>query len=135
MPKKVICPTCHTSVQPVRGAYGWRYACCGLVGWNGKPLQSPATLFMRRRAHDVFDRLWQHGYMRRGTAYHWLAQQLGCPEPEAHMSVMNYNRARQTVFLAFNKLREFGDPWAAKMTVHEVLREARANPKVELTPL
>lgn len=87
-----ICPRCRRPVPGRPTQYGPRHECCGLRSWNGKPLVDPAVLKAREACHEIFDRLWQggkqHGKARRNDCYRYMAEQLGMPEPEIHMSVM-----------------------------------------------
>jgi hypothetical protein len=46
----------------------------------------------RTSAHAVFDPLWQSGRMRRTEAYVWLADQLGVPFEQAHISMFDVNQ-------------------------------------------
>lgn len=107
--RSVFCPRCGEHVHGKQGTYGRLYECCGLRGWNGKPLEQPATLAARRRAHDVFDCLWTRGHMSRSAAYRWLSEALGVEEVDAHMSVMDRNTAERVADLSSAKLRELGD--------------------------
>lgn len=55
---------------------------------DGRPLGTPATAELRsarKRAHDLFDRLWQGRFMTRSQAYSWLADTLGVHQRDAHI--------------------------------------------------
>jgi len=72
---------------------------------------------LKDQAHKYFDQLWQHKYLTRQQAYDWLAQQLGVPEPQAHMSTMDIEMCKQVVenaIMVLNDMRrldlDWGDP-------------------------
>lgn len=52
---------------------------------------------LKDQAHKYFDQLWKFKYLTREEAYVWLAQQLGVPEPQAHMAKMNEEMCKQVV--------------------------------------
>lgn len=104
-----FCPKCGAEAERRRTRYGLRDACCGLHGWDGKPLVSPAVHAARRHCHAVVDPLWQTAETAyeiaeppgtpardeavrrirkaaRGRTYAFIAVRLGIPEPEAHMA-------------------------------------------------
>lgn len=103
------CPLCGRRARREKTQFGLRDSCCGLHGWDGKPLVSQAVHNARNHCHRVFDPLWQtaetlyelreapgteeHDRLvarlrrtQRNRAYRWLAAMLQLPEPEVHMS-------------------------------------------------
>jgi ssDNA-binding Zn-finger/Zn-ribbon topoisomerase 1 len=91
--------SCHECGAPMHlkvGKYGLFYSCSrfplcdGIHGAHesGKPLGIPAdkpTREARIRAHAAFDKLWQGGAMKRGSAYGWLAQAMGLSRDNCHI--------------------------------------------------
>lgn len=68
-------------------------ACQGAHGAkpDGSPMGIPAhwsVRAIRRKAHSVFDLLWdpRRGMMSRGAAYHWLQGAMKMSEHDAHIS-------------------------------------------------
>jgi hypothetical protein len=50
----------------------------------------------RRKAHEVFDRIWKDGHLKRGQAYAWLHKQLGWKEAP-HMEYMTIEQCQQVI--------------------------------------
>lgn len=82
------CPICGNRARRSETRYGPRYDCCGLTAWGNKQLTDKETRQARRNAHAAFDPIWQDGLVSRNRAYHLLADELGVPEPRAHMNDM-----------------------------------------------
>jgi hypothetical protein len=40
---------------------------------------------LRRKVHDLFDRRWKSGSMKRQEAYRWLAEKMGMPYERCHV--------------------------------------------------
>lgn len=81
----------------------WRCDCGAYVGCHpgtANPLGYPAgptTRMARSAAHAAFDPLWKSGKMRRSQAYKWLAERLGIPASETHISWMDAATAKRVV--------------------------------------
>jgi hypothetical protein len=81
----------------------WLCDCGAYVGshqGNGEPLGHPVGAEGRKArnaAHAAFDPLWKSGRMRRSDAYKWLADQLGQPAGQTHISWMTAEQARRVV--------------------------------------
>lgn len=69
-----------------------------------------ALLDARVRAHKAFDPYWEGQGWTRKQGYKWLAVQLGIPESEAHMGLMNEDMCERVfqlcVQLSFDDLDE-----------------------------
>ena len=91
------CPTCGGKPIVNKTQYGMRSSCCGLVGWDGRPLVDSRTRTRRQKFHEVFDPLWKGGRMSRAEAYHELAKIMKLPEDEVHGSVMGYSRLGRAI--------------------------------------
>lgn len=97
------CPDCGAPMVLIEGRYRPFYGCVrypkcrGTHGCHqdGRPMGLPgnaATRRARRRAHDVFDRLWRPGVdrlMNRATAYAWMAHVMGIAKEDAHIGRFN----------------------------------------------
>lgn len=81
----------------------WFCGCGAFVGCHPgtkNPLGAPAgakTKRGRTEAHKAFDRLWKSGQMTRRAAYQWLADQLGIPASDCHISFMDGSTAYRVV--------------------------------------
>ena len=112
----VVCPYCQERASLVGGAviYPFRpdmhekrfYLCAPCSAWVGchpgteRPLGVPANAETRQarvNAHDVFDVIWKTGRMARREAYAWLAEQLGIPVEECHISWFGREECQQAV--------------------------------------
>ncbi len=76
--------------------YGLKHECCGLWSWGGKPLVGRATHRARQAAHAALDILYDNGW-ERDDVYTWLAGELGLPEPDTRMSLMDAVTAQSVV--------------------------------------
>lgn len=102
-------PTCYCGAESVlrKGKYGFFYGCSrfprcdGLVGCHPeskRPLGTMAnkeTRDARKRAHDVFDRLWKSAPVTRSWAYEWLRSHV----PAGHMGAMTEEEAEEVIDL------------------------------------
>lgn len=107
-----VCPKCGQPAKCRKTTYGSRFACCGLWGWDGKPLVSPDIHLARRHCHNIVDQLWQEapssycikepigspGRERterviRKTArvrtYRFIADRLNLPEEAVHIAAQD----------------------------------------------
>lgn len=80
-------------MERVETRYGGLFRCtepgCTMQCWDG-PTSTPAdkeTRQARIRAHEVFDRVWKSGLMRRRQAYAWLDDVLCKPIGGAHIGM------------------------------------------------
>lgn len=67
---------------------------------DGRPVGTPAdrmTRWLRRKAHQAFDPLWQRGPMSRIGAYEWLCLKTGIPSDNCHMGKMNADQCRLVI--------------------------------------
>lgn len=67
----------------------------GVHANSGVPLGSlanPRLRYKRRLAHQVFDTLWQSGYMDRDAAYNWMRDVLGLSVGQAHIGRLSEKR-------------------------------------------
>ena len=97
-----VCPYCGSITELRTGAEIYPrhpdlagrlfYACVPCDAWvgchdDGRPLGTPANAALRaerRKTHQVFDRLWQGGFMTRSQAYRLIAEWIGDSE-NAHI--------------------------------------------------
>lgn len=51
----------------------------------------------KKQAHAAFDPIWKSGQKKRGSAYAWLADQLGIDKRECHIGMMDAETCRRVV--------------------------------------
>jgi hypothetical protein len=101
-------------------SYGMIYFCDNghQAAWVGchkgtdKPLGSLATASLRedrKRAHAVFDRLWQSGRMSRSNAYKWLSEQMKLSLDMTHIGMFTEAQCRTVRELSVRKLMGMKD--------------------------
>jgi hypothetical protein len=116
----VTCPYCSGMAKMVSGAVIYPHRqdlreklfylckpCNAYVGCHpntDKPLGRLANAELRKAkmdAHMLFDPLWQGSkrqkYKRRGEAYKWLAEQLGMPQHECHIGMMDVADCKRVI--------------------------------------
>jgi len=77
-----------------------RKGCRGRLGAHqesGEPLGTPAdarTRGLRKDAHEVFDRIWKTGKMKRKEAYAWLRKKLELDPDKGHISMFNAEQCK-----------------------------------------
>jgi len=81
---------CHEQGAEVRGPGGSISLSDGTMPFG--TLANAALRSARTQAHAVFDPLWQTGRMRRAEAYVWLAEQMGVPFEQAHISMFDFKQ-------------------------------------------
>lgn len=59
-------------------------------------------------AHAAFDPIWKGGHKKRGSAYAWLADQLGIPQEKCHIGMFDVDACQRVVqaCMAFNPTKE-----------------------------
>lgn len=125
-----ICPYCGAVPEKVDSAevYGGRSygpillcrPCGAYVGFHknsDKPLGRLADAQLReakKKAHACFDALWQAKMKKgaskpiaRGLAYKWLAKEMGLPQEECHIGMMDVHQCEWVV--------ELCAPWVSKL--------------------
>ena len=121
----VICPYCGREAKQVSGEviYPHRddlsalrfWQCVPCQAWvgchkrnchhgfnGGEPLGRLANAQLRKAkslAHRVFDGLWQENKVLRGTAYKWLAKELGIEEKDCHIGMFDIDMCNRVVEL------------------------------------
>lgn len=114
--RRVLCPYCQRDAAKVTGKqiYPHRpdlYAktfyecdpCDAYVGCHpgtDTPLGRLADAELREekmRAHAAFDPIWRSGSKKRGSAYAWLADQLGIDKKECHIGMFDVAMCRRVV--------------------------------------
>jgi hypothetical protein len=104
----VVCDYCGKDAPLVSGKtvyphrpdlYAKQFYQCGpcdaMVGCHPgttKPLGRLANAELRKAkmaAHAAFDPIWKGGKMKRGSAYAWLADQLGIRQQECHIGMFD----------------------------------------------
>lgn len=102
------CPYCNNESVLVSGDWiyphrpdlfnKWFYVCwkddayVGCHPGTKNPLGRLANASLRKAksaAHAAFDPKWKTKQMKRGAAYHWLAQQLGVLDKECHIGMFD----------------------------------------------
>lgn len=59
---------------------------------------------LRRAAHKVFDPLWQNTkWLKRSSAYVWLAKEMGIPPEHCHISWFNSEQCQQVIDICLTK--------------------------------
>lgn len=56
-------------------------------------------------AHAAFDPIWMNGGKSRGSAYAWLADQLGIDTRDCHIGMMDVDMCRQVVEICAKELK------------------------------
>lgn len=108
--RKVYCDYCGREAEYVdsKVIYGKIYLCRNCMAYVGvhkgtdKPLGRLANAELRywkKRAHAVFDPLWQRGRFRghRNAAYGWLAQKMGLPVEQTHIGMFDVAQCRKAI--------------------------------------
>jgi hypothetical protein len=109
-PKK--CPYCgkdvllRDSAMVYGRSYGMIYVCSGwpkcdsYVGCQkgtekalGR-LANPELRFWKKKAHDIFDKLWKHGEMSRTDAYIWLSRELAIHPDKCHIGMFDIDQCK-----------------------------------------
>lgn len=129
MSQEVLCPYCQVLTELTSSAevyngrdYGPIYLCrrcgafCGCHKGTTNPLGHPASQELRqlrRKAHSMFDALWQEKLRRRihergpsykkgyarGSAYKWLSEQTGIPRKLCHIGMMGPDDCQKVIAL------------------------------------
>ena len=113
-----ICPYCKKEAKLVTGKVlyphnrelhweqFWRCEPCGAyVGCHkgtDQPLGNLADQnlrSLRRKAHASFDVLWKKGFMKRKTAYNWLADTLELDGESCHIGLFDAPMCRKVVLI------------------------------------
>lgn len=125
LPAPTHCPYCAGRVSIVNnsemfgkphGDWPWVYLCgnkqCGayvdmLAGTNipKGTLADTATRQARARAKQIFNPIWQNGYMTKAEAFGWLAGKLGIPEAECDIYRFDVMACRRTVSFCLDLAR------------------------------
>ena len=97
------CPVHHKPMERARTRYGGRWRCtvegCTVAAWEGGT-STPAddqTRAARKRAHVMFDALWQGGWMTRQAAYKWLSGCMGLRLSKAHIGMFTFEQCAQLI--------------------------------------
>lgn len=101
--KDPLCIKHNCILGPESTRYGIRYVCpepgC-TVAWWPRGTSTPAdfnTRVMRIEAHDMFDRVWQSGILRRDAAYTALANHLKLSKKRCHIGMFDKQYCRKTI--------------------------------------
>lgn len=126
LPAPTTCRHCDSHVELVNnsevygreyGEWPWMYLCrgCGAhVGihpFTNIPLGTLADeqeREARKRAKDIFNKLWRGNLELRGRAYDWLSVKLGIPRSECHFGMFSISRCEQAIYVM--KDRKVTDP-------------------------
>ena len=120
--RKVYCDYCGRQAEYVDSkvvygkSYGMMYLCRNCMAYVGvhkgtdKPLGRLANAELRywkKRAHAVFDPLWQRGRFRghRNAAYGWLAQKMGLPVEQTQIGMFDVAQCRKAIHIIENETR------------------------------
>lgn len=88
---------------------------CTVRQWcdtQGRPTGTPGNAFLRRarwRAHEAFDRIWEHGHMSRKEAYAWLQAAMDSPVA-VHVGELGTEECLRVEHLSVEKLRSLESP-------------------------
>lgn len=103
------CHSCNKPMIAKVGRFGPFLSCSGFpdcdtsVAVNrhtGQPIGTPAdseTRELRKRAHDIFDKLWTSGLMSRDTAYSNIRKWMGMGKDDAHIGMFNAAACQQLI--------------------------------------
>ena len=102
--RKVYCDYCGRQAEYVDSkvvygkSYGMMYLC---------RLANAELRYWKKRAHAVFDPLWQRGRFRghRNAAYGWLAQKMGLPVEQTHIGMFDVAQCRKAIHIIENETR------------------------------
>lgn len=116
LPIPPMCPYCQKFSEQVTGAkiyphrpdlYGKTFYLCepcdayvGCHPGTTNPLGRLANAELRKaknRAHAAFDPIWKSGQKKRGSAYAWLAEQLGIDGKDCHIGMMDVEMCKAVV--------------------------------------
>jgi hypothetical protein len=122
--QQVICPYCNKVCKLVTGdslyrgrqdlskkKFYWCSPCSAHVGCHpgsDRPLGSPADpelRQLRQSAHQAFDVLWKKEGWARGSAYKWLAAEIGIPKKHMHIGQSSKETCRQ-IILAMQRYQD-----------------------------
>lgn len=70
-----------------------------------RPMGRLANAELRRaklQAHGAFDFIWKSGLKTRGSAYKWLARQLGLSKDECHIGLFDVEMCRKVIEICSN---------------------------------
>lgn len=114
--KSPICPYCQSFSEKVSGARIYPHRpdlfsktfylcekCDAYVGCHPgttNPLGRLADGKLRaakKAAHAAFDPIWKSGQKKRGSAYAWLADQLGIEKNDCHIGMMDVEMCSRVV--------------------------------------
>lgn len=117
----LLCPGCDQPMEYHVSRYGPYYRCCdwpacdftvGCHPGTTEPLGVPAdgqTRRLRVEAHDLFDQIWQRGFLTRNAAYIWMAKHMGLEEEYAHIGMFTAGQCQTLIRLCLRYLREKGE--------------------------
>lgn len=80
--------------------------CLAYVGTHAKSRQPLGTVAraelrqLRKRCHEVFDRIWRETNLSRSDAYAWLAESLGIPQAACHIAMFDEEQCRLAIDLS-----------------------------------
>lgn len=148
--RKVYCDYCGRQAEYVDSkvvygkSYGMMYLCRNCMAYVGvhkgtdKPLGRLANAELRywkKRAHAVFDPLWQRGRFRghRNAAYGWLAQKMGLPVEQTHIGMFDVAQCRKASISSRTK-REEEAHMDEKRSPEELLAQLCLEPGFVLVP-
>src|SRR5512135_427626 len=106
MHETLECPDCDGVLELKRDSAGRLAYLCTTDGCRGRhsahqgtglPMGRPADARvrgLRREAHEVFDRLWKSGKMKRGEAYAWMRKAMGLSSESGHISMFSAEQCR-----------------------------------------
>ena len=100
IPIILVCPICRSEAVTTITPNGQVHNCepCGMRSWNGKPMETKATMYARKMAHNAFDPLWNElNLMSRNKAYKELAKFMGITPKECHIGLFDKRQAEMVI--------------------------------------
>ena len=103
----MICPAHNTAMERTQTRFGVLYVCkqpdCTVQCWGGATSTpaDQATRDLRKRCHEVFDRLWQERglFASRTAAYRWLAKRMEMSPRHCHIGAFDASQCRRVLAL------------------------------------
>lgn len=116
-----VCPYCKKDTTLIHSTkvysrdYGsfWMYICNPCQAWVGchkKTKEAKGRVaklglrYLKKDAHEVFDKIWKKNIMTRSECYKWLSGQLNLPPEYTHIGMFGEKTCLKVIELSKEKL-------------------------------